>query len=84
AAPFRYGFLSWRLEKQLASSQESLSSPEEEEALLRRKIQNVYELLSNSDVETRLKSAAIRSVCEKIIYHKKTEEFQIFLYLSTL
>ncbi len=73
-----------RLEKQLASSQESLSSPEEEEALLRRKIQNVYELLSNPDVETSLKSAAIRSVCEKIIYHKKTEEFQIFLYLSTL
>ena len=71
-------FLLSKIEQRNITSQ-TASTVSQDEALT--SCQNVMELL-HSQADIPLKAAAIRSICEQIIYHNDTQKIDICFYLS--
>lgn len=48
-----------------------------------KEIRSVYDIITNDELETRIRANAIRSIVNKMIYDKETDKLEIFFYLNT-
>lgn len=65
----------------LSDLQESKDQPEEKESFL-SKVQTVYDVLKNEDIDNDTKGVFIRSIVEEIIYDKEKNSLTFRLYSS--
>jgi len=64
--------------------QQASQTPEEvpSKAEVMRRITNIYELISNPDVDNETKGNALRSVVKKIVFDRKLGRFSFHYYIS--
>lgn len=68
----------------LENVQEPVLSSEEAKPIMIDRIRNVYEIITNPDIDMEEKNKAARSIIEKIIFDRESGAVNVFFYLSNL
>lgn len=69
-----------RLEKQLKEAAKDKSDPESAESNLLERVRNVYEIISSDAVDNTVKNEILKSVIEKIVYDRESDELKVYYY----
>ncbi len=68
------------IEKQLQEAAQNNPEPESIEKNLLEHVRNVYEIINSDSVDAVTKNAILKSVIEKIIYDKESDELKVYYY----
>ena len=69
-----------QLEEQLNDARNSISDPESAETNLIERVRNVYDIVSSDSVDPVTKNEILKSVIEKIVYDKASDELKVYYY----
>ena len=69
-----------RLEEQLKEAAKNNSDPESAESNLLERVRNVYEIISSDAVDNTVKNEILKSVIEKIVYDRESDELKVYYY----
>lgn len=69
-----------RLEEQLKEVEDSASDPGSAETNLLERVRNVYDIVSSDSVDPVTKNEILKSVIEKIVYDKASDELKVYYY----
>lgn len=69
-----------RLQKQLKEAAESRSDPKSDESRLLSRVRNVYDIISSDAVDPVTKNEILKSVIDKIVYDKDSDELKVYYY----
>ena len=69
-----------RLEEQLKEAARDKSDPESAESNLLERVRNVYEIISSDAVDNAVKNEILKSVIEKIVYDRESDELKVYYY----
>ena len=69
-----------RLEDQLKEAESNRSNSESVETNLIERVRNVYDIVSSDSVDSATKNEILKSVIEKIIYDKASDELKVYYY----
>lgn len=68
------------IEKQLQEAAQNKPEPESIEKKLLEHVRNVYEIINSDSVDAVTKNVILKSVIEKIIYDKESDELKVYYY----
>ena len=68
------------IEKQLQEAAQNKPEPESIEKNLLEHVRNVYEIINSDSVDAVTKNVILKSVIEKIIYDKESDELKVYYY----
>lgn len=71
-----------RLEKELEECSEENDAAENKEEIMLQSIQSVYNVVTSDTFTNQQKNEALKSIIEKIVYSRETDELKIFYYLT--
>ena len=69
-----------RLEEQLKEAEDNASDPGSAETNLLERVRNVYDIVSSDSVDPVTKNEILKSVIEKIVYDKTSDELKVYYY----
>ena len=64
----------------LFRSAKNNSDPESAESNLLERVRNVYEIISSDAVDNTVKNEILKSVIEKIVYDRESDELKVYYY----
>lgn len=70
------------IQKKLDSRQEPSINHEDAKEIMLERIKNVYEIVTNQDVDMQAKNEAMKSIIEKIVFDRENENIEIYFYLA--
>ena len=68
------------IEEQLKEAAKDKSDPESAESNLLERVRNVYEIISSDAVDNTVKNEILKSVIEKIVYDRESDELKVYYY----
>lgn len=68
------------IEKQLQEATQTRDEPEAVEKHLLKHVRNVYEIINSDSVDAVTKNEILKSVIEKIVYDKQSDELKVYYY----